>query len=800
MTSRPERRRIPLRPGLALSLAVRGLVRDPASSVLAATILALGIALPATFFSFLVGAVRPLPVPGGDRVVRVDVVQPSRDGRSLPVTGADLLALQGSSSLQALGGFRVFAATLVDPERVAARLSVAALTPEVLPLLRTGPEIGRAPFGEEAAGALLLGHDVWTELYDQDPEVLGRTVEVDGEARTILGVLPEGFGFPFRQNAWIVAEPTAWGGEPLEPVGRLADGAEVEAATAELGPRWLRRDAEREASVAGGVVRVQPYTGSRGEGGEAVAFAGLVLVALCLLLIACANVANLLLVRATERVRALAVQAALGAGGVQVGAQLFLEALLVAAVGGAAGLAVATWAVSAVQRSLSTENFGYYWMRMAIDGPVLAFTGALVVGTALAAGLLPIVRVMRTDVQRVLKEDGGAASLGGGGGWSRAFVTVQLALSCGAVVAAALTGRSLVGVRDFGRGLPTEEILVASLQVPAEATAEARAARLQALEGALAGAPGTRAAALATGAPGYFEPYTRVEVQGERLDARAGTTWNAVSPGFAEVVGLALRAGRGLSRADDDASEKVAVVSEGFARRYSPDAPVLGRALRVPAADSAAWFTVVGVVADLDLGGGSEVRRDRVYLPLAQVSGGPALALLRAERSAAAIAPGLRAAVAAADPDVPLWSVRTLGDAHAFMLRVPRALASMALAGGTAGLLVAAVGLYGLLAFRVRQRRREMGVRLALGADGRRLALDVLALALRQLLPAVVVGLVAAWLASPILRAMLLGQDPHGAGTYVVVGIGFLLTGMAAALLPALRAAAVEPARVLRGG
>lgn len=799
MTHGSDRRGMRLRPELALSLATRGLVRDPASSLLAVVILALGIALPATFFSFLVGAIRPLPVPEGDRVVRVDVVQPSRNGRSVPVMGADLEALRGSSALQALGGFRTFDATLVDRERATARVSAAALTPEVLPLLRTGPEIGRVPAPEEAATSLLLGHDVWEELYDGDPDVLGRTVEVNGVARAIVGVLPEGFGFPFKQSAWVITDPGDGDGEPLELVGRLADGAGPEAATAELGPRWLRRDAERPAEVTGGVVRVEPYTGSRGEAGEAVAFAGLVLVALCLLLIACANVANLLLVRATERVRALGIQAALGAGRVQIGAQLFLESLLVAAAGGAVGLAVASWAVSFVQRTMAAENFGYYWMRMTVDGPVLAFTCVLVVGTALVAGLLPVVRVLRVDVQRVLKEEGASSSIGGGGGWSRAFVTVQLALSCGAVVAATLTGRALAGTSDFGRGLTTDEILVASLELPATPSSEVRATRLGELEGALASARGVRSAALALGAPGYFERYSTVELQGVELDQRARTTWNAISPGYDGVVGLELRTGRGLAPGDDDDAPRVAVVSESFARRYSPEASVLGRAVRIAQADSAAWYTVVGVVADLDLGGGPEARADRVYLPLAQVPTGPAMALVRADGPAAALAPALRKAVADFDSGIPLWSVRTLGDAHAFMLRVPRALATMALSGGTAGLLVAVVGLYGLLAFRVRQRRRELGVRLALGADGRRLVLDVLGLAFRQLAPAVVVGLAAAWLASPILRAMLLGQNPHGVGTYLGVGLGFLAMGMAAASIPALQAGGVDPARVLRG-
>ena len=167
-----------LRPGLALSMASRGLIRDPSSSLLAVVILALGLSLPATFFSFLVGGIRPLPVPEGDRVVRIDVVQPERDGRPLEVTGRDLQSLQGSSALAALGGFQTFGGTLVDRDRAAVRVAGGALTPEVLPLLRVGPEVGRIPTLDEADGTVLLGFDIWQEVYGGDLGALGRTVEL----------------------------------------------------------------------------------------------------------------------------------------------------------------------------------------------------------------------------------------------------------------------------------------------------------------------------------------------------------------------------------------------------------------------------------------------------------------------------------------------------------------------------------------------------------------------------------------------------------------------------------------------
>ncbi len=793
-------RRTSFRPALAFSLALRGLVRDRGASLVALSILALGIAAPATFFSFLVGAIRPLPVPDGERVVRVDVIQPVRGGQALPVTAADLELLRGAAGLEALGGFQLVGGTVVDREHAAARFAGAALTPEVLPLLCVAPVVGRVPRPDEAGTTFLLGHALWQELYSGDPSALGRTVDVNGTRRTIVGVLPEGFGFPFKQDGWFLTEPGFAGS--VELVGRLAPGATPRGLAAELGPRWLRGDALRSPEGAGGVVRVESFTGRRGEGGEAVAFAGLVLVGLCLLLIACANVANLLLVRATERVRALAVQAALGASRAQIGAQVLLESLLVAAAGGAVGLLLASLAVGGVQNTLAEEHFGYYWMRMAVDGPVLTFVGCLVALTALVAGVLPALRVAGVDLQRVLKEEGGGSSaVGGGGGWSRAFVTVQLALSCGALAAAGLTGRALAGSRHFGEGLPSAEVLTASLDPRSPATGALEPGRMAALEEALASLPGAATAALGLGAPGYGERYSTVEIQGVAplAGAEGRVMWNAVTPSFFAALDLELKAGRSLSAADASGGEPVAVVSEDFARRHSPDAPVLGRRIRLAAADTDTWFTVVGVIEDGGVRAAERTREDRAYVPLAQLPAGEAMVLVRGRGNAAELAPALRRAVASVSPDMAIWSVRTLAEGHAYMTRIPRVLAGMAVAGGMAGLLVAAVGLYGLLAFRVRQRRRELAIRLSLGADGRRLAWEVMEVALRQLAPAVVVGLALAWLASPVLSAFLLGADPRAAEVYVGVALAFLGTGALAALVPALRAASVPPAGVLRG-
>ncbi len=791
-------------PALAIRLAWRSLLRSPGTTSVAVGVLTLGLAAPAIFFSLLAGALRPLPVPHGDRVIKLEVRQPSLDGAPVPVTLGDLVTLRDSGALSGLGGFRVVGGTLVDPAAGATRVSVAAVTSEVFPLLGVQPVLGRIPSPEEGP-TILLGHRLWQEVYQEDPGILGRVVSFAGEPRTVSGVLPEGFAFPFNQDAWVGLAERATDTVPVEVVGRLAAGASQEAAEVDLAGRWSREDVLREPGERGGVLEVGPFTRGRGESGEGMAFLALVLVALALLLIACSNVANLLLVRATERVRFLAVQSALGADRVQIGAQLLLEAFLIALLGGLGGLLLAWVGVDAIQKRLAAEHFGYFWMRMAVDGRVLGFTTCLVAGTALFAGTLPVIRILRADLQSVLKEGGAGAVVGGGGRWSRGFVSLQLALSCAALVAAGLTGRSLARVRDFGRGLPGDEILVASMGTGAEAgvSSAERTARLEEVESRLGGLRGVRSAALALGGPGYMERWSSMEIGGrppQRPQDRPRVLWNAVSPGYFAVLGLGVEEGRGLEDADGEGALPVAVVNEAFVRRFSLGEEALGTRVRIAGADSAAWFTIAGVVEDVDLGGGPGLPRDRVYLSLSQVAAQDVMLLVRAGPNPLSLAPEVRRAVADVDRELPVWSMRTLADAHAYMIRVPRAMSALALGGGLAGLLVAGVGLYGLLAFRVRQRRREMGVRLAVGADGRRLAQEILGVALRQLLPAMGAGLLVAWIAAPILGLILVGSDPRSPTTFVGVAVTFLAVGIMAALVPARRAARINPVDVLRGG
>ena len=799
---------LPMHPLLTVRLAFNGLRRDLSTSGAVILILALGLAAPAVFFSLLWGGgMRPLPVPGGAEVVRVDLVRPRSDGQALAPRLAEVRALQEVGALPELEAFATGLLPLASEATGAVEVAGAAMTPGTFRLLRVPPALGRIPDPSEAPGAVILGHELWTTLFDGDPGVLGAPLSVNGTPGRVVAVMPPGFGFPFKQSAWTLLSDPTDRDRPVELVGRIAPGAATDLAAARLQQAWQTGDAAREPERSGAVVQVKGFTRARGESGEAIAFGGLVLVGLCLLLIACANAASLLLVRALQRVRILGVQSALGAGRIHLAAQLLTEALLLAVAGATVGLGLARVMVDYIQRSMGPENFGYWWMRVAVDGPVILFTGVLVLGTAVLAGSLPVVRILRSDLREVLRGGGRTGGAGPFRGWSwgRAFVTGQLALSCAALVAAGLTGRAMVAARTFGGDIPADRLLLARVGLDPAALPDvsSRNAALEDLAGRVSRIPGVSTAALGLGAPGYGEVFSPLELpDGPEPESgeRRGVAANAVSPAYFGMMGLAALRGRLLEPRDGPEADPVAVVSEGFVRRFLADVDPLGRRVNLTSLDAERSFRIVGVVPDLDLAAGPRARNDRVYLPLAQVASPGVMVLLETggDGPSAESVGALRDVLSDWNPDAPVRDVRTLADAHDFMTRASSNLSLLALSGGVAGLLVAAIGLYALLAFRVRRARREMGVRLALGADASRLVRSVLRDALGQLLPALALGLALAWVASPLLGAFLLGGDPRSPLVFVGVALAFLGTGLLAAVVPALRARAVDPARVLR--
>lgn len=772
-----------LRVGLALRLAFRGLRRDPATALTAVLILSLGVAAPTVFFSILWGVgFRSLPVPEGERVVRVEVTQPAGAGRVARATARDAALLRALPEFEGIGTYTTPQAELGDPDGPGRRFPLADLDPQALELLRVGPVRGRVPVPDEGP-TLLVGEEAWEGLAETLDVELGDGLAVNGVVHTAVGLLPASFGFPTDHAAWRIVMPRP--DEAVSIVGRLAPGVSEEEATRAAARVWDRADPVRPAEVQDAAVRVVGFTRERGEGGEMVLFVGLVLVGLALLAIAVANASNLLLVRAVDRSRPLAIQGALGAGRGQLALQTLLESLLLAAAGGVGGFGLAAWGARAVQAALGPRNFGYHWSEVGMTPEVTLFTVLLVLGTAVLAGTLPVIRLWRSDLRTLTSGSGGTERRSGRVG--DVLVSLQLALSCAALVGAGLMVETTAVARSVGESLPLDEVILvdATLDVADDAGLAELHARLASVRS------GT--VQVATGAPGYFERVTPVRLPGRETDVSPLS--NVVSPGFFDLFGIERIRGRGFGSLDRAGSAPVAVVNRSWVARYLPGSDPLGVSIRVPDHFGDRPVSIVGVVEDVPLAPGPEARLDRIYLPFDQLRPAEALLLVRAGDPGAALGE-LRSALGG--QVAALGEPLTLREGLRFMTRVQETFGWLIVLGGASGFVVALVGLYGLLAFRIRGRRREFGIRLALGADRRALSRSVLTLALRQIAPAVLAGAAVAWLAAPLLGILTLGQDPRGPGTYLGVTGVFLVTALAAAWVPARRAARVDPVQTLK--
>lgn len=789
-----------LRPWTALRLAFRGLVRRPGTAIAAVLTLGLGLGAAVGLLGVAHGTFRPLPVPDGERVVRVEL----RDHRAKPVSAPPRFleaVSREAGSLDALGAVRVFDADLRGPDGYALRRSGARMTPEVFDLLQVRPVRGRT-FRRGESDVAVVGHGMWQDLLGGGQDVIGSTLRVDGRSRTVIGVMPDGFGFPFNQSLWLpfharsAEDGFAGGLAGAELVGRLAPRVTFEEAAAELeGTLAGLPGAGREGAPRR--VAVRPWGGGRGEADEGVALAGLGVLVAILLVIAAANVSTLLLVRAVERADTLAVHAALGASRLQVAVQLMAESVLVALAGGGLGLLLGHGLLTWIEATLSV-HWGYYWMKMEIRPAVVAWTLLLVLGTAVLAGTAPAFRAMRADLQRALKsERAGRAGARGLGGW---FAGVQVALSTVALVAAVLLALGVLRASDTAAGLPLDEVTVATVAPDSALTPDADARRTLAVDLAeavrtrLPGAPVT----LSTGMPVFGGARATLEVPGRPQDG--GTeraVWLGADPSYFRVYDLPLRRGRLLQESDGPSTLRVAVVNESFVRRFlaGREPVVMPLSLAgVPGQDGP--VTVVGVVADA-LPDRPGSRSDRVYLPLEQIDAGRLLLSVRGATPASA-APRLREAARAVDPGLPVQDIRSLRDFVAYLSRMPRTLGALGALGGVAGVLVAAIGLYGLLAFQVRTRFPEIGVRMALGAPSRRILLQILGEGVRRMAPGLAAGMALGALLSPLLVTYLFGLSPslllvYGGVLATMLGVGFL-----ASLAPALRAARLDPLTVLR--
>ena len=788
-----------------LRLGVRRLLRTPATTLAVLTALSVGIGLSAAMFSLIDGALLPvLPFENGDRVVRVQ-----RSGFAPLSVEAYRYWSERQSSFEGLGAAARRRVTLAIEGEGSESASSAAMDVTTWPLLSVQPVIGR-PFtdADAAPGApavVLVGYEIWRTRLAADTSVLGRTVRVNGELAEIVGVMPEGFGFPFSEELW-----TPLPQDRLRPdhtpegflvFGMLRDGVTADVATAELNALDRQRLA-RAPESAPPRVDVLAYTDLMGGPGTSRLLAGVMLgVALLVLLVACANATNVLLAQAAVRGQEVALRAVLGASRARIAAQFWIEVSVLALAGAVGGSLFAVVSVRLVRNAIPPGAGLPFWIDLRVDQPVLAFVMAAAVVAAMLAGVMPAMHASRANHELLKDASRGTSSRRLGRIMGR-LIAVELAVSFVLLVAAGLFVRSAVNLQMYEFTFAPEGVYTGRVRLPdaTYARASARAAFVGRLEETLASIAGASSATVTTAEPGVGGSRRAVAVEGVHDPAAADLprpNFAAVTPRFFETFRTPLLAGRAFDSGDRAGALPVAIVSTAFASRHLPEGAV-GRRIILPARDGGAeWMTIVGVASDLLAGGLDREQVDAVYRPLAQDAPMSFQVAVRSNASAAGLAAPIREAVAGLDPDVALFNMRTLDEAIDLANAQYGWMSAVFLVAGALALFLAAIGLYGVMSFWVAQRTREIGVRMAVG--GTRAA--ILVLVLGQGTTKIAVGLAAgAVLAVPVvwlLQGALLDVkafDPLVFGGVVAVLLG---AGWLGCVRPALRATRVDPMAAL---
>jgi predicted permease len=802
-----------------LAFAVRTLRRVPAVTLTAVLMLALGIGATATIFGALHAVVlRPLPFPEQDRVTLV--TETWRGERSGASPGTLTTWVREARSFSALAAARYTSFNLADAE-APERVTGARVGDGFFRAFGVRPALGRLFLPEEdrpgRAQVVVLSHRLWTRRFGADPRVVGTTVRLSGAPHTVVGVTPAWLDYTTdSEELWVPLALTAeqqadYGEHSLYAYGRLKPGVTLAQADAEIAA-ITRRVIEREPRFmrgrGGGVERVADVAVEDYRPRLLTLLGAVVLV----LLIACGNVANLLLARGVARGREVAVRAALGAGRGRIVRQLLAESLAIALAGAALGVALAHVGIRLLV-SQSPEGVP----RLAdarVDGAVVLFAFGLAVASSLAAGLVPALRASRPALYAALREGGRGVRTGGTRDRVRTTLVVgEVALALTLLVGAGLLVRSAVALQRVDPGFDPRGVLAARVTLPRAGYADPERAKRAFVRMAeeLAARPGVQVAAAATAIPlgagggsnGLFAE-GKAETPENMVDARRVI----VTPGYFAAMRVRLRRGRLLGARDVAGAPRVVVISETLARRAFGGQDPIGRRLSCCEGDTPArWKEVVGVVADVHSRGLGEQPPPEFYLPAEQA---PAAAwewngfnLWLVARGAGdadggALAASVRGAVRAVDRTAPVFSSATMAERMRASLAAERFNTQLLGALGVAGLALAAAGIYSVLSYFAGQRRQEIGVRVTLGAT----AGDVLVLVARQglvlVLAGVALGTVGALAATRVLEDALFGVTGRDPLTFASVAALLVAVGGAASLIPARRATRIEAAVVLR--
>ena len=793
-----------------LRFAMRSLWRRPGFAAIAVITLALGIGANTAIFSVVNGVLlRPLPYAQPDGIVLIDVAPEDAAGPPGSMSVPDIFDLEAESgSLATLVGVGTTPQTLTglgDPEMI----EVARVTRGLFATLKVTPLLGRDiradEFGPDGPAVVVLTHTFWQTRFGGDPNVLGQTVTLNGRAFEVVGVAPEGFVYPELAQVWtpryLDIEDCGRGCHTMKTIGRLADNATVESLQAEA------------FTLAVNLESAYPETNTRKRFlvrslqdsvvGDVRAGLWLILGAVgIVLLIACANVANLLLVRASTRTGEVAVRSALGASRRRLMVQVMVESGVIAFFGGLGGLALAFAGISLLPQFSSggiprIDEIG-------IDGAVLLFTLGTVITVTLLFGSIPAAALARTPLRSGLVSGSQGSGSGRESGRSRGILLgVEVALSAILLVGAGLLLRTFTQLYAVDVGYETREILRFSLNPQPESMDQIRIF-YRTLEEQIRGIPGVEAAGSVFGPPlGRGHATGTVLVDGRPEPTPAEETEAAIhsmGPQWVETMRIPILRGRGLTAADDYDSEPVAVVNETFVRQNFPNEEVLGQRARVTVnfgSGSPVW-QIVGVVGDVRDRALNQDAEAKIYVPHGQMGPSAMSITVRGIPGGPSLLPAIRNEVRKVAPNLPLYRIDSLEEVVRQQVAPTRFyLLLVSLFAGLAAVL-AAIGLYGVVAYAVSRRTREIGLRVALGAQRDGIVRLVLGQGMRPALLGLGVGLGAAFFGGRVMEAVLFGVQPRDPIIFVATGVLLTLVALAATLIPAYRASRVDPVTALR--
>jgi putative ABC transport system permease protein len=782
-------------------LGLRRLRRSPAATFTVLTALSMGIGMTALIVSLIDGALLPaLPFPAGERIVRAHRVEHA----TLSVEAFEYWMAR-QNSFEGIGAWveRTVNVT-IDGER-GEPVQGAALTATALPLLSVQPALGRL-FTEDDAGAgapavVLVGHGIWRTRLNSDPDVLGRTVRLNGEPAEIIGVMPADFGFPMNHQLWTPLRLDALRPErnpgSLSVFGVLRAGVPIRVAASELNDLDAQR-ARTAAEPYPKPVVVKRYTDIINPAGRSQLLAGIMLsVAFVVLLVACANATNVLLAQATVRSREVAVRAALGASRARIAMQFWIEVSMLALLGAVGGVLLGAAAVTLVGNAMPS-SLTPFWFDIRIDMRVLAFVAAAAAAAAMLAGVTPALHASRGNAHDLLKDTSRGTSSRRLGLLMGRLIRAEMAVSFVLLVAAGLFVRSAINVRQVDLPFNAEGVFTSRVRLPDTqyANASDRATLIARLEHALTSMPAVSSATIATVMPGFGAWRRPVAIEG--VDDLADphlqdTRYVVVTPDYFATFGASVLAGRMFDSRDDEDGLPVGVVNRTFERIHFPDGAVGGRVAFPTDAGGVEWLTIVGVVPDLLAGGLNRDLEEAVYRPIAQDPPAGFQLAVRSGMPAAAIAASIREAVAGVDHDVALYDLNTMEASIREANTVYAWFSALFLLSGSLALFLAAIGLYGVMAFHVVHRTREIGVRMALGGERGTIVRLVLRQGMAQVATGLAAGIVLAAPVAWLLRSVLLDVRPFDPLVFgSVLGV-LLVSGWMGCMMPAIQATRVDP-------